>query len=104
WIEQKLDPAVPVEVSADIVCALDLPAPPERQGAPVFGLVTRKQMPGEIHWKNVRNLCNRARGLGYEIKNIILGTGADRQADIVGLAEFPYENMRTVQSEDLWEL
>ncbi len=104
WIEQKLNPAVPVSVSADIVCALDLPAPPARQGAPVLGLITRKQMPGEIQWKNVRELCDKARSLGYEIKNIILGTGADRQADIAGLAEFPYENMRTVESEDLWEL
>jgi len=101
WIEQKLNPVVPVDVSCDIVCALDLPAPPERQGKPVFGLITRKQMPGEIHWKNVWSLCDRARALGYEIKNIILGTGADRSADIAGLAEFPYEHMRTVESDSL---
>lgn len=104
WIEQKLAPLVPVEVSEDIVCALDLPRPPKRRGGPVFGLVTRRQLPGEIHWQNVVKLCDRARALGYEIKNIILGTGADRAADVAGLAEFQYDQMRTVESEDLLEL
>ncbi len=104
WIEQKLNPTTPIDVTADIVCALDLPKGLERKEGRVFGLITRKQMPGEIQWKNVRTLCDKARGLGYEIKNIILGTGADRAADIAGLAEFPYEDMRTVESEDLWEL
>jgi polysaccharide pyruvyl transferase WcaK-like protein len=104
WIERKLQPSVRVEVSGDIVFALDLPRPPKRRGPPVFGLVTRRQMPGEIHWKNVANLCDRARSLGYDIRNIILGTGADRKADLVGLAEFPYDKMHTVESEDLLEL
>jgi polysaccharide pyruvyl transferase WcaK-like protein len=61
-------------------------------------------MPGEIHWKNVTALCDKARSLGYEVKNIILGTGGDRTDDLVGLAEFPYPHMRTVQSENLVEL
>jgi polysaccharide pyruvyl transferase WcaK-like protein len=93
-----------VEVSSDIVCALDLPKPAARQGRPVFGLVTRKQNPGEIHWKNVAGLCDRARSLGYQIRNIVLGTGGDRQADIAALAEFRYEHMSTVESDDLLEL
>ncbi|MBN9539401.1 MAG: hypothetical protein BGN99_20965 [Alphaproteobacteria bacterium 65-37] len=104
WIEEKLAPSVPVTVTSDMVCALDIPNPPKRQGPPVFGLITRKQMPGEIHWKNVTALCDKARSLGYEVKNIILGTGGDRTDDLVGLAEFPYPHMRTVQSENLVEL
>lgn len=104
WIEKKLSPSVAITVTSDIVCALDIPNPSKRQGPPVFGLITRKQMPGEIHWKNIASLCDKARALGYEIKNIILGTGADRADDLAGLAEFPYPHMRTVQSDDLAEL
>jgi polysaccharide pyruvyl transferase WcaK-like protein len=105
WIEQKLKPVVPVQVSCDMICSLDLPKVSKPSGSRVFGLITRRQAPGEIQWHNVANLCNKAVELGYEIKTIVLGTGPERQSDLEGLSEeFPYEDMRIYESDDLWDL
>jgi polysaccharide pyruvyl transferase WcaK-like protein len=104
WIQHKLAPRIAVDFTADIVCALDLPQIPPQDGPKIFGLVTRKQKPGEIHWQNVRALCDRAKSLGYRIRHISLGTGAIGKEDQVALAEFGYTDMELVESESISDL
>lgn len=104
WIKAKLEPAVPIEVTTDMVCALDLPAGIRHMDGKIFGLISRRQTPGEIKYANIRALCDKARALGYRVKNIVLGTGIDRADDLQGLAEFDYPDMDTVGSENLDDL
>jgi len=104
WIEHKLAPRIAVDFTTDIVCALDLPDPTPQIGPKIFGLVTRKQKPGEIQWQNVRALCDHAQSLGYRIRHISLGTGAVGKEDQLALAEFAYEGMELVESESIADL
>ncbi len=104
WIEEKLTPKVPVLMSIDMVCALDLQPLKVQSDARVFGLITRKQNPGEIHWDNIYNLCRRAQGLGYKIHNIILATGVVGDEDRATLEEFDFPGCELVTSEDITEL
>ncbi len=104
WIEQKLSPAVPVQLTPDIVCALDLVPATRPAKPPIFGLVTRKQRPGSIGWANIRRLCDRAKMLGYKLRHITLATGPIAEEDREGLKEFEYEGMQMVDSEALDDL
>jgi polysaccharide pyruvyl transferase WcaK-like protein len=70
----------------------------------IFGLVTRKQKPGSIGWKNVANLCDRAKMLGYRLRLIILGTGPVGEEDREGAKEFEYPGLEVVTSEDVNDL
>jgi polysaccharide pyruvyl transferase WcaK-like protein len=104
WIESKLTPNVPVQLTPDIVCALDLPDVERPSKPPIFGLVTRRQKPGSIGWENVRRLCDRAKMLGYRIRHIILGTGPVGIEDIEGAKEFNYDGMEVVHGESIDDL
>lgn len=80
WVERNLAPALPVQHFTDMVCAM--PLPEVVAGAPVFTLITRHQPPGEIAWANVKALCAKAAGYGYEICNLVLGTGSTADDDL----------------------
>lgn len=104
WVNEKLKPSAPVEYSVDMVFTLDFPVPPRDPKKKVFGLITRKLTPGQTRWDNIAALCDRARGFGYEIRNIVLGTGRIRDDDLEGLKEFDYPDMTLVDPNDLVEL
>jgi polysaccharide pyruvyl transferase WcaK-like protein len=104
WIEKHLRPSVDIVTTPDVVCALDLPDAPKPEGPPIFGLVTRKQKPGEIKWENVRALCDKARDLGYRMRQIVLATGLIGQEDIENLDEFSFPGMEVVVSETIGDL
>ena len=104
WIEKKLKPRVPVEYSVDMVFTLDLPRVTRDPKKKKFGVIMRKLTPGETRWDNVTALCERARGFGYEIRNIVLGTGKIRDDDLVGLKEWNYSHSTFVDPNDLDEL
>lgn len=104
WIVDKLKPAVPVEHSVDMVFSLDLPHVPRDPKKKRFGLIMRKLSPGQTRWDNVSALCDRARKFGYEIRNIVLGTGMIRDDDLVGLKEWDYPNATLVDPNDLGAL
>jgi len=105
WVTEKLQPKAPVEYSVDMVFSLDFPKPVRKPGGKkVFGLIMRKLTPGQTRWDNVTKLCERARGFGYEIHNIVLGTGQIRDDDLSGLTEWNYEHTTLIDPNDLTRL
>lgn len=104
WIAGKLAPSVDIDVTPDIVCALDLPACDRPKGAPVFGLISRKQSPGSIQWQNIQALCMRARSYGYRLRHIVLATGAIGKEDREALTECPLNDIEIVATESISEL
>jgi polysaccharide pyruvyl transferase WcaK-like protein len=104
WVKEKLQPSAPLEYSVDMVFSLDFPKPPKDPKKKVFGLIMRKLTPGQTRWDRIAALCDRARSFGYEVRNIVLGTGRIRNDDLDGLKEFSYESMSLVDPNDLVEL
>jgi polysaccharide pyruvyl transferase WcaK-like protein len=100
WIVDKLKPKAPVEYSVDMVFSLDLPKIARDPAKKRFGLVMRKLPLGETRWDNISALCDRARGFGYEIRNIVLGTGVTRDDDLDGLPEWKYSHTTLVDPND----
>ena len=102
WLARNMKLNVPVRKFADMVCAMPLPAVARPAGKPIFTLISRKQMPGEIHWKNVAALCARAASLGYRVRCLVLGTGSTRTDDLSTLeSEKPPIDWEIEQSENL---
>ncbi|QRM35614.1 polysaccharide pyruvyl transferase family protein [Microvirga sp. VF16] len=104
WIEKKLAPRVEVLYTPDIVCALDLPSVERPSDPPIFGLVSRKQKPGEIQWQNVRALCEKAVSLGYRIRHIVLATGIIGEEDRQAAEELALPGVETIASENIEDL
>jgi polysaccharide pyruvyl transferase WcaK-like protein len=104
WIEKKLAPQVDIEVTPDIVCALDLPDVKPAGKAPIFGLVSRKQKPGSIRWDNVQALCRRAMSYGYRLRHIVLATGVIGREDRDAVAESALADVEVVVSESIADL
>lgn len=104
WLVSKLSPTAPVVHSADMVFSLDLPKVEKDPKKKVFGVITRWDNPGTIRWDRITALCDRARSYGYEVHNIILGTGKIRDDDIEALKEWDYSEMITVDPQDLNEM
>jgi polysaccharide pyruvyl transferase WcaK-like protein len=104
WITEKLKPTVAVEHAADMVFSLNFPKVDRPKDRKVFGVVTRKGTPGKIRWDRITSLCERARFYGYEVHNIVLGTGAIRADDLEGLKEWTYTDMITVDPQNIDEL
>lgn len=101
WIVEKLKPAAPVDYSVDMVFSLDFPKVRRDPKRKRFGLIMRKLMPGETRWDNIGALCDRARSFGYEVRNIVLGTGMIRDDDLYGLKEWDYQYTTLVDPNDL---
>jgi polysaccharide pyruvyl transferase WcaK-like protein len=100
WIRDHLAPRVPVEMAADLVFALTLPAVVRPSGPPILGIVVR--------WRNdqddfsaVRAMATRGRELGYRLRSIVLATGEVRRKDEAALARLGLPVDETVASDDL---
>lgn len=101
WIATKLKPTVPIDYSADMVFSLEFPRMPKDPKKKIFGLITRKVTMTADHWRNVASLCDRARSFGYAIHNIVLGTGSIRDDDLKNLKSFAYDELVTVDPNDI---
>ena len=104
WVNTKLKPKVAADYSPDMVFALDLPRMDRDPQRKVFGLIMRKLLPGEANWPNIKALLDRARGYGYEIRTIVLGTDQTRLDDLETLKELDYPEMTIVDPNDLAKL
>jgi polysaccharide pyruvyl transferase WcaK-like protein len=104
WIIDKLKPTVPVDYSVDMVFSLDFPKVNRDSKKKRFGLIMRKLTPGQTRWDNITALCERARSFGYEIYNIVLGTGVIREDDLEGLKEWDYPHTTLIDPNDLGAL
>jgi polysaccharide pyruvyl transferase WcaK-like protein len=104
WVNRNLKPRVSADFSPDMVFAMDLPAIARDPKRKVFGLIMRKLNPNETKWRMIGALLDRARGFGYEVRNIILGTGKTRDDDLEGGQEFSYPGMVDVDPNNLMAL
>lgn len=104
WIIDKLKPTAPVDYSADMVFALDFPRVARDPKKKVFGLIMRKLSLNEARWDNITRLCERARSWNYEIRNIVLGVGAIRDDDLLGLQEWSYPHAKLIDPNDIAQL
>jgi polysaccharide pyruvyl transferase WcaK-like protein len=104
WIKEKLKPTASIDYSVDMVFSLDFPKVVRNPKKKVFGLIMRKLTPGQTRWDHISALCDRARDYGYEVRNIVLGTGAIRDDDLAGLKEWDYPHAVMVDPNDNWAL
>jgi polysaccharide pyruvyl transferase WcaK-like protein len=103
WIRDNLDPKVPVRVTPDLVCSLDLPVVQRPANPPIFGVaVRRRDTPDDL--THVRRLCERAMSMGYRLRRIILATGQVREHDIEATAGLGFEDTELISSNDLGEI
>jgi len=100
WVLEHLNPQIPVQTFADMICAMPLPTI-EKPAQKIFTFITREQQPGEIAWANIEALTARARAYGYHIRNLILGTGITAEQDSTILsAEGTHMDWEVVGGED----
>jgi polysaccharide pyruvyl transferase WcaK-like protein len=87
WVEKHLAPNLPVELSPDIVCGVDLGFAEARRvpGEKVFGLITRKQPPEQMQLGPIRAMIERARQSGYRVRLIIAGSGPVGENDYAAI-------------------
>lgn len=103
WIRENLGPSVPVRVTPDLVCSLELPPAEKPAGAPIFGVaVRRRDTPDDL--SQVRRLCERAISMGYRLRRIILATGRVREHDLEATAGLGFEDTELISSDDLDEI
>ena len=100
WITANLAPATPVHVAPDLVCALTLPRAERPAGRPIFGVAVRsRRQPDDL--SHVRRLCARARELGYDVRLIVLATGAVRGRDEAAVARLDLPDAELISTDDL---
>jgi polysaccharide pyruvyl transferase WcaK-like protein len=100
WVLEHLNPQIPVQTFADMICAMPLPSV-EKPAQKIFTFITREQRPGEIKWANIEALVARARDYGYHVRNLVLGTGITAEQDRTTLAtEGTHINWEIVGGED----
>ena len=101
WIEGRLAPSVAVERSADLACAVTLPAAVPPAGQPIFGVNVRQRLDGVDDLSHVRALCERAAAQGYRIRRIVLATDGVRAADLAATARLGLDDTELVATDDL---
>lgn len=102
WIRDHLRPRVAVEVAADLVFALDLPAVERPTDPPALGITVRWRDRND-DYSAVRALASRGRDLGYRLRTIVLSTGDVRVLDERAFAELAIDgpDVEHVVSDDL---
>ena len=105
WIREHLRPRVPVETTADLVFALNLPAVEPPSGPPILGINVRWRE-GNDDYSAVRALAARGRELGYRLRTIVLSTGNVRTRDERAFDELAIDgpDVERVASDDLMTL
>lgn len=100
WIRDNLHPKVPVRVTPDLVCSLDLPTVQRPAGPPIFGVAVRqRETPDDL--THVRRLCEKAVSMGYRLRRIVLATGPVRERDVEATAGLGFEDTELISSDDL---
>ena len=116
WIDEQFSPAIGVNESPDLVCALDLPevSRPER---PIVGLVTRErrriherlprtadERPEPTEYVVMQTVADEMTARGYEVRNIILGTGHTLAEDLADARWLSMPNTTLFTSENIDDL
>jgi len=100
WIEDNIEPSIPVSNHPDWACALPLPPVVKSKGPPIVSLVTRHiKSPKEyiLMGEVSRNLAAR----GWRVVHIIGGVGAHGRKDYENALLLDIPGKEIVYSEDL---
>lgn len=100
WIRERLAPAVPVIECPDLACALDLPPVTRPSDPPIFGVAVRHRSPPD-DLSHVRQMCERARAMGYRLRRIVLATGPLRAVDLETTLSLGFDDSELITSDDL---
>lgn len=103
WVKTHIAPDKELSWFPDIVSALDLPEPEQREEK-TLGLVLRHRKNGGDDFRYVRSLCDRATMLGYKVEHIVLGSDAVGKADFKTASEFAKEGETIRYTEDILEM
>lgn len=103
WITKHIKPLIDVQFFPDPVLALDLPAAEEYEEK-ILGISLRHRRAGPDDLTNVRELCERAKDLGYGVRHIVLGNMKTGVLDYEVARNFSTEDEEVVYSEDLIDI
>lgn len=102
WIRRKLQPRVVVEQHADL--AFGSMYPPARSfEKPTVGISLRTHR-AESDPTILLSACRQLQDEGYDILNIVMGTGRTRKADLEVAKAFPLESQEIFESESIDEI
>ncbi|MCI4662437.1 MAG: polysaccharide pyruvyl transferase family protein [Neomegalonema sp.] len=107
WINKRIEPAAPVQVSPDIVCALDLPAVTlDPAQPPILGLVSRYRPNREVpdDFSQMQALARHVMAKGWRVRHIILGTGRVGERDIESAERLEIPGKELIYSQNLDDL
>lgn len=100
WLEERLEPNVPVILSPDLVCALTLPEVIRPSDPPILGVAVRNRNPGD-DFTHVERLGARAIELGYRVRRIVLANRQKLAADLEVTERLNIPGSELVVSDDL---
>lgn len=103
WIEEHINPNVPVTSHPDWVCALPLPKVEENEDKPILGLVTRHIKEGK-HYRLMEEAARILKNKGWRVVHIIGGVGPHGKKDYENSKLLKVDGKETMYSEDLDEI
>lgn len=102
WIRHVLQPRISVRVHADLAFNLTMP-PAHRYDKPTVGINLRTHRADSDPTQLLR-VCETMQERGYDVVNLVLGTGRTRAADIEVARKFPFKDQIILESEDTDQL
>lgn len=102
WIRRHLAPTVPVAEHADLVFRMTMP-PATRFENPTIGINLRTHR-ADSDPTQLLGVCREMRSRGYDVVNIVLGTGRTRAADLDVARQFPFQEQIVLESENIDDL
>ncbi|KAA9393116.1 polysaccharide pyruvyl transferase family protein [Kocuria coralli] len=102
WIRRHLEPKVPVQVHADLVFNMSLPPAVEFE-KPTIGINLRTHR-ADSDPSHLVDVCKTYSARGYDVVNLVLGTGRTRAADLEVAQAFPFADQIVLDSERIDDL
>lgn len=102
WIRHKLQPTVPVVHHADLAFGSLYP-PAWKFEKPTVGISLRTHR-ADSDPTILIDACRQLQSEGYDILNIVMGTGKTRAADLAVAEAFPLKDQIIFESEDIDEI
>lgn len=100
WIEENVNPKIPVNSFPDMICALPLPLASKPEGAPILGIVTR-HVADPKNYKLLQEIGCEFIRRGWRVHHIIGGVGNHGKKDLENANHLDIPGKETVYSQDL---
>lgn len=101
WVHSRVGPVKNSFCAPDMVCGLELPAAEE--DPQLLGVAVRQRKEDE-DYTHLVEMCERARELGYRVRQVVLGTGEVGERDVEASRKVGLSGGEFVQSESLQQL